>query len=145
MRADLLEFGAREIAVVSGKNMFKTATNTVGRQTLTRQLGSENKKKPASPVNPKKFSKQNSRFYKQLSLSMTKFFQYQLVVAVSGNHGAEVPVVDNVLSSHDQNVYPTFQKLRKYLTFKLQVERRYYVGSRQTFLALKKKFVEGHG
>ena len=34
-------------------------------------------------------------------------FRYQLFVAVSGNPGVKVPVVDNGLSSHKQKDYPT--------------------------------------
>ena len=34
-------------------------------------------------------------------------FRYQSFVAVSGNPGVKVPVVDNVLSSHEQELYPT--------------------------------------
>ena len=37
-------------------------------------------------------------------------FSYQLLVAVSGKSGnlrGKVPVVDDVLSSHEQEIYPT--------------------------------------
>ena len=34
-------------------------------------------------------------------------FRYQSFVAVSGNPGVEVPVVDDVLSSHEQEIHPT--------------------------------------
>ena len=33
--------------------------------------------------------------------------RYQPFVAVSGNSGVKVPVVDDVLSSHEQEIYPT--------------------------------------
>ena len=34
-------------------------------------------------------------------------FRYQHFVAVSGNPGVEIPVVDDDLSSHERQVYPT--------------------------------------
>ena len=34
-------------------------------------------------------------------------FRYQPFVAVSGGVGGKVPVVDDVLSSHEQQIYPT--------------------------------------
>ena len=43
--ADLLEFAVPEVAdVVSGKEKFKTAAKTVGRQTLRKQLGAAKKR-----------------------------------------------------------------------------------------------------
>ena len=38
---------------------------------------------------------------------MSSNFRYQPFVAVSGNLGGKVPVVDDVLSSHEQEIYPT--------------------------------------
>ena len=35
-----------------------------------------------------------------------KNFRYQPFVAVSGNVGGKVPIVDDVLSSHEQEFYP---------------------------------------
>ena len=37
---------------------------------------------------------------------MSNNFRYQPFVAVSGNVGGKVPVVDDVLSSHEQEIYP---------------------------------------
>ena len=34
-------------------------------------------------------------------------FRYQLFVTVSGNPGVKVPVMDDVLSSHEQEIFPT--------------------------------------
>ena len=67
--ADLLEFAVPEIAeVVSGKNNFKTAAKSVGRQTLRKQLSSgSTKRKGAIGVQqpsrffPTKSAKQTSR------------------------------------------------------------------------------------
>ena len=38
---------------------------------------------------------------------MSSNFRYQPFVAVSGNIEGMVPVVDDVLSSHKQEIYPT--------------------------------------
>ena len=48
-----------------------------------------------------------THFYKHFSLIMSSNFRYQPFVAVTGNLGGEVPVVDDVLSSHKQESYPT--------------------------------------
>ena len=40
-------------------------------------------------------------------------FRYQRFEAVSGNPGVEVAVVDDVLSSHEQEIYPTTSFLWK--------------------------------
>ena len=70
-------------------------------------------------------------------------FRYQPFVAVSGNHGGKVPVVDNVLSSHEQEIYPTTSFDENCIEFELQTDRNYYVDLRQTYLALKLKLVKG--
>ena len=67
--ADLLEFAVPEIAdVVSGRRSFKTAANSVGRQTLRKQLGEGSHRRTggsrtrtASRVIPTKSTKQISR------------------------------------------------------------------------------------
>ena len=38
---------------------------------------------------------------------MSSNFRHQPFVAVSGTLGGKVPVVDDVLSSHEQEIYPT--------------------------------------
>ena len=60
--ADLLEVAAPEIAeVVSGRKNFKTAAISVGRQTLSKQMGSGSKKRTAGRIVPTKSAKQISR------------------------------------------------------------------------------------
>ena len=67
--ADLLKFAVPEIAeVVSGRKNFKTAANSVGRQTLRNQLGERSRrrtgssrKRSSSRVIPTKSAKQISR------------------------------------------------------------------------------------
>ena len=70
-------------------------------------------------------------------------FRYQPFVAVSGNPGGRVPIVDNVLSSHQQEVYPTTSLDENCIEFEIQTDWNYYVDLRQSFLALKLKFVKG--
>ena len=75
-------------------------------------------------------------------------FRYQPFVAVSGNLGGKVPIVDDVLSSHEQEIYPTTSLDKKCIESngsELQTDRNYYVDLRQSFLALKLKFVKGRG
>ena len=72
-------------------------------------------------------------------------FRYQHFVAVSGNLGGKVPIVDDVLSSHEQEIYPTTSLDENCIEFKLQTDLKYYVDLRQSFLALKLKFVKGRG
>ena len=105
--ADLLEFTVPEIAtVVSG-----SAAKSVGTQTLGKQLGSGSWKKTAKRVIPTKSAKDISRsrrdIFKPLSFIMSNNFRYQPFVAVSGNLGEKIPAVDDVLSSHEQEIYPT--------------------------------------
>ena len=70
-------------------------------------------------------------------------FRYQPLVAVSGNLGGRVPIVDVVLSSHEN--YPTTSLDENCIEFDFQTDRNYYVDLRQSFLALKLKFVKGRG
>ena len=70
-------------------------------------------------------------------------FRYQPFVAVSGNLGGKVPIVDDVLSSHEQEFYPTTSLDENCIEFEFQTDRSYYVDLRQSFLALKLKFVKG--
>ena len=72
-------------------------------------------------------------------------FGYQLFVAVSENLGGKVPIVNDVLSSHEQEIYPTTSLDENCIEFEFQTDRNYYVDLRQSFLALKLKFVKGRG
>ena len=72
-------------------------------------------------------------------------FRYQIFVAVSGNPGVKVPVVDDVLSSHEQEIYPTTSFDENSIEFEFQTDRNVYVDLRQTYLALKVKLVKGRG
>ena len=70
-------------------------------------------------------------------------FRYQPFVAVSGNPGVKVAVVDDVLSSHEQGFYPTTSLDENSIEFEFSTDRNVYVDLRQTYLALKIKLVKG--
>ena len=72
-------------------------------------------------------------------------FRYQPFVAVSGNLGGKVPFVVDVLSSHEQEIYPTTSPDENCIEFEFQTDRNYYVDLRHSFLELKLKFVKGRG
>ena len=76
---------------------------------------------------------------------MSSNFRYQPFVAVSGNLGGKVPVVDDVLSSHEQEICPSTSLDENCLEFEIQTDRNYYVNLRQTYLVLKLKHVRGRG
>ena len=84
-------------------------------------------------------------FYKPFSIIMSSDFRYQPFVAVSGNLGGKVPIVDDVLSSHEQDFYPNTSLDENCIKFEFQTDRNYYVDLRPSFLALKLKFVKGRG
>ena len=85
------------------------------------------------------------QFYKHFSLIMWSNFRYQPFVAVSGNLGGKVPLVDDLLSSHDQEIYPTTSFDENCIEFEFHTDRSYSVDLRQTYLALKLKLVRGRG
>ena len=76
---------------------------------------------------------------------MSNNFRYQPFVAVTGNLGGKVPVVDDVLSFHEQKIYPATLLDGNCIEFEFQTDRNYYVDLRQKYLALKLKLVKGHG
>ena len=61
---------------------------------------------------------------------MSSIFRYQPSVAVSGNPRGKVPVVDNVLSSHEQKNSPITSLDENFKEFKVQTDRNYYVDLR---------------
>ena len=74
---------------------------------------------------------------------MSSTSRYQTFVAVSGNLGGKVQVVDDMLSSDGKGIYPTTSFDEKCIEYELQTGRSYYVDLRQTYLDLKLKFVKG--
>ena len=57
-------------------------------------------------------------------------FRYQTFVTVSGNPGVKVPVVDDVLSSHEHEIYPTTSLDENSIEFEFQTYRNVYVDLR---------------
>ena len=76
---------------------------------------------------------------------MSSIFRNQLFVALSGKIGGKVSVVDDVLSSHEQEIYPTTSFGENCTEFELETDRNYYVDLRQTYLSLKLKLVRRCG
>ena len=76
---------------------------------------------------------------------MSSNFGYQPFVAVSGNFGGKVPVVDDFLSFHEQGINPATSLDQNGIEFEFQTDHNPYVDWRQTSLALKPKFVRGFG
>ena len=76
---------------------------------------------------------------------MSSIFRYQHFVAVFGNLGGKNPVVGDVLTPHEQEIYPTTSLDKNCIEFEFQTDRNYYVDLRQMYLALKLKLVRGHG
>ena len=72
-------------------------------------------------------------------------FRYQHFGAVSGNLGVKVPILDNVLSSHKQDFYPTTSLDENSIEFEFQTDPNVYVDLRQTYLALKIKLFKRRG
>ena len=71
-----------------------------------------------------------------------KKFRYQPFAAVSGNPGVKDPVVDDLLSSHEQKIYSTTSLDENSIEFEFQADRNVYMDLRQTYLALKMKLVK---
>ena len=72
-------------------------------------------------------------------------FRYQPFVALSGRVGGKVPVVDVVLSSHEQQIYPTTSLDENSIEFEFQTDRNNYTDLRQTYLSLVLKLVKQRG
>ena len=76
---------------------------------------------------------------------MSSNFRLQPFVAVSGKIEGKVPVVGDVLSFHEQEIYPTTSLDEEGIEFEIQTNRNYYVDFRQTYLVSKLKLVRGRG
>ena len=66
-------------------------------------------------------------------------------MAVSRNLGGKVLVIDDDLSSHEQETYHTTSFDENCIEFDFQTGRNCYVDLRQSYLALNLKFVKGRG
>ena len=124
---DLLEFAVSEIAeVVSDRKNYRTAAKSVGRQALRKQLGSGTRERVRADSFQQNLKNRSvgrrETFYTLFSLIMSSNFRYQLLVAVSGNLGGKVPRVDDVLSSHDQQIYPNTSLDENCIEFEFQTD-----------------------
>ena len=100
----------------------------MGRQTLRKQLGIGSRKRTASRVIPKKICKTNQsvaerHFYKRLSLIISSNFRYQPFLAVSRKIGPKVPVANDILGSHEKEIYPTTSCDENCIEFEFQTDR----------------------
>ena len=66
-------------------------------------------------------------------------------MAVFGNLGGKFLVVDDVVSSHEQEIYPTTSFDANCTAFEVQTDSNYYLYLRQPYLALKLNFLKGRG
>ena len=57
----------------------------------------------------------------------------------------KVPVVDDMLFFHEQEIYPTTSLDENSIEFDFQTDRNVYVDLRQTYLALKIEVIKGRG
>ena len=76
---------------------------------------------------------------------MSSVFRYQSFLAVSGSLGVKVPVFEDVLSSHEQESYPTTSLDENGIEFEFYRKWLYYADFRQTYLALNLILVKGRG
>ena len=72
-------------------------------------------------------------------------FRYQPFVAVSGNLGGKVPIVDDVLPSHEQEIYPTTSLDENCIEFEFQTDRNCYVDLRQSFFGIEAEICQRTG
>ena len=113
-----------------------------GREVARNRVRAESFQKKICKTNQ---SVADRNFYKHFSLIMSGNFRYQPFVAVSGNLGGKIPVVDDVVSSHEQEIYPITSIDENCLEFEFQMDRNYYVDLRETYLVLKLKLVRARG
>ena len=76
---------------------------------------------------------------------MSKNCRYQLSEAVSGSLGGKNSVVDEFWPSQEQEFHPTTSLDENCAVFETQTDHNCYVDLKQTYLALKLKFVKGCG
>ena len=76
---------------------------------------------------------------------MSNNFRYQSFVVDSGSLARRVPVFDDFLSSHEQEIYPTTSFNENCIEFEFQTDRNFYVNFRQSYLAVELKFVKSCG
>ena len=128
----------------------------MGRQTLTKQLGSCSGKHHATidvghatRVIPLKSAKQTSRsrgeFLQYYLVDIPNSYRYRTFAALPRNIGTQDPKGHGILSFHEQEKYPTSSLYENCIDFKFQTDLNYYVELRPVNLALKLIFVKGCG
>ena len=143
----MLEFAAPEIAeVVSGWNNFKIVWEdrleeniwvVVARKRQRAQSFSQN-------LQNKPVGRQETFLHKRFTIHVEQFAEPNFC----GNFWkswSEKPKSDNVLSSHENEVYPNSSLNENCIKFAFQTDRNYNVDLRRTYLASKLKFVKGRG
>ena len=76
-------------------------------------------------------------FYIKFLLIMPNNLRYQAFVAVSRNLRGKVQIVDDVLLSQEQEIYPTTSLDENCIEFDFQTDRFSYADLRQTYFVLK--------
>ena len=72
-------------------------------------------------------------------------FRYQHFVGVSGSISGKFPVVDDALSSHEQQIYPTTSLDDNSFEFETQTNRNKFTDLRQTYLSSVLNLVKHRG
>ena len=70
-------------------------------------------------------------------------FRWQYFSAACGNLGGKIPIVDDVVSAHEQKIYPTNSSDDNSIKFEFCTDGNCYVDWRKVFLALILKMVQG--
>ena len=103
----------------------KKVAKNLWRQSLSKQLGSGSSKRFASTVTQqnmlKKAVDRDETFLKTFLKIHIK--QYKLFVAGSGNLVGKVPLIDNVLTSHEVEICPSTSLDEKCFEFEFQMDR----------------------
>ena len=107
----MLEFAAPETGdVISGKKIFQEGCKECGKANSEKNncVAVVARGESVQQNLQGKLVTREGHFHKHFSLIMSNNkFWYQPFVAVSGNLVGKVPIVDDVLSSHEQENYPT--------------------------------------
>ena len=147
--ADLLQFAAPEIAeIFSGRKNFRTAAEC-GKRDFEKQLGSGRRKRRSSRGFPTNSEKQTSRARRDtftfFGINCLELFSDPTVCGCYWKSCREFPVVDDVFSFHEKELYPKNSLDENCIEFHFRPDRNNYVELIQTDLALKPKFIMGPG
>ena len=146
--ADMLDFAAPRIGEVFSSRKFKTAVKNVGKKLWKYSwLAVANRGESFQKNLLNDAIGREETFLQTFPVDHVKqqFSVPSFCGSVWRNLGGRVPIVDKVLSSHEQKIYPTTSLDENCIEFEFQRDRNYYVDLRRSFLALKLKFVKGPG